>query len=242
MSLTILIKSSSVNSLTFLGTEPCGILPYIEMGETEGVSTFSLPMTDDTLSQPISIDVIFPMGNYIESHVHVCIGVIKPPYLIHLLTKTLFLQVGENGYFTFNGFSGFSPFFFHEGSLPLVAPFFTDVDTSVGVGEVEYEVHTEATSRTILSDVSNLINNCTGKQFIGTWLLVATWEDVPAYGEDPTVVSYNSKTYLNFHLYNFCPVDQHIPGYSCDRLNKFLCSFHLLLWRPVILVWCCDWI
>ena len=63
------------------------------------------------------------------------------------------------------------------------------MDIYYGFGQIEYEIHTEAISGTILSDVNKLINNCTGKQFTGTWLLVATWKDVPAFYQDPNIVS-----------------------------------------------------
>ena len=51
-------------------TEPCGILPYIALGVTEGVDTLSVPAFDDGVSEPI--DVAFPIGYSIEPLVQVC--------------------------------------------------------------------------------------------------------------------------------------------------------------------------
>lgn len=70
-----------------------------------------------------------------------------------------------------------------------MAPFFTDIDISSGVGQVGYEIHTGATSAGVLSQVNELINNCTKKAFNGNWLLVASWEDVPRYGGSINMVS-----------------------------------------------------
>ena len=49
------------------------------------------------------------------------------------------MQVGTNGYFTFDGFSGYEPFLFNESSTQsLVAPFFSGVDILNGIGETNY--------------------------------------------------------------------------------------------------------
>ena len=61
----------------------------------------------------------------------------------------------------------------------MVAPFFTDIDITSGVGQINYEVHTEATSLSILSRVNSLINHHAQTEFNGVWLLVATWDGVP---------------------------------------------------------------
>ena len=100
-----------------------------------------------------------------------------------------FLQVGTNGYFTFTEFVGFSSFLFYENTtLPLVAPFFTDIDISNGVGEIYYEIHTAATSQSILSQVNSLINEQAETNFNGRWMLVAKWDNVPPYGGSSNVV------------------------------------------------------
>ena len=96
-------------------------------------------------------------------------------------------QVGTNGYFTFNEFSGY--FIDGNDSVALVAPFFTDIDISQGVGRIDYEIHTEATSEAILHEVNSLVNEHAQTEFNGKWMLVATWDDVPPYG-DTSVVSF----------------------------------------------------
>ena len=98
-------------------------------------------------------------------------------------------QVGTNGYFTFDGFTGFSPFTFNENTTQsLVAPFFTDIYISTGVGQINYEIHTPTTSQAILSQVNSLISNYAQTQFDGVWLLVAAWDGVP-HISDTNIVS-----------------------------------------------------
>ena len=58
-----------------------------------------------------------------------------------------------------------------------MAPFFTDIDIS-HVGQINYEVHAEATSQSILSRVNSLINLHAQTEFNGEWMLVATWDGV----------------------------------------------------------------
>ena len=73
-------------------------------------------------------------------------------------------------------FTGYSPFIFNENTTQsLVAPFFTDIYISGGVGQINYEIHTVTTS---LSEVNSLINEHTQTEFNGEWLLVATWDNV----------------------------------------------------------------
>ena len=99
-----------------------------------------------------------------------------------------YTQVGTNGYFTFDGFTGYSPFIFNENTTQsLVAPFFTDIDISEGVGQIDYEIHTLTTSQSILSEVNSLINEHTQTEFNGEWLLVATWDNVPPFGDNSIV-------------------------------------------------------
>ena len=68
-----------------------------------------------------------------------------------------------------------------------MAPFFTDIDISVGIGQIQYEIHTENTSEFILSQVNSLINEQAQTEFNGEWLLVATWDDVPPFGDNSIV-------------------------------------------------------
>ena len=92
------------------------------------------------------------------------------------------MQVGTNGYFTFQYFTSFAPFIFNENTTQsLVAPFFTDIDIGQG-GQIDYEIHTVTTSQSILSEVNSLINEHTQTEFSGEWLLVATWDNVAPFG------------------------------------------------------------
>jgi hypothetical protein len=100
------------------------------------------------------------------------------------------VYVGTNGYFTFDGsFTGFIPFPFNKRNISLAAPFFTDIDIGLGIGQIEYEIHTETTSQEIFAEVSTLIRNHTQKQFEGKWMVVATWEDVPAFAGNYNITS-----------------------------------------------------
>ena len=72
----------------------------------------------------------------------------------------------------------------------MVAPFFTDIDITSGVGQINYEVHTEATSLSLLSCVNSLINYHAQTEFNGVWLLVATWDGVPLNSDTSIVRVY----------------------------------------------------
>ena len=95
----------------------------------------------------------------------------------------IILQVGTNGYFTFEMYTGYIPFLFNENSsISLVAPFFTDIDIEYNMdGQINYEIHTIDTSESIISQINSIVNTYANTEFYGEWLLVATWEDVPPY-------------------------------------------------------------
>ena len=98
------------------------------------------------------------------------------------------MQVGTNGYFTFAEFDGYSPFLFDESTdIPIVAPFFTDIDISDGIGQINYETHTRSTSEYAISQVDSVINQQAETDFSGRWMLVATWDGVPPFGDTSTV-------------------------------------------------------
>ena len=98
--------------------------------------------------------------------------------------------MGTNGYFTFDLFDGFSPFHFNEfRSISVVAPFFADIDISRGIGEINYEIHTDVTSQSIISRIDSLISEHMQIEFNGKWLLVAQWDGVPQFGGDVNIVS-----------------------------------------------------
>ena len=113
-------------------------------------------------------------------------------YINHFFARDI-PQVGTNGYFTFQAFRGYTPFIFNENTtLSLVAPFFTDIDISRGVGQIIYENHTLSTSKDLISKVDSIINKKTQANFKGKWMLVATWEDVPQYGSYYNIVRFPS--------------------------------------------------
>ena len=80
-----------------------------------------------------------------------------------------------------------------------MAPFFTDIDISNGVGTIYYETHTRATSEYILDGVNSVINEQAETDFYGEWMLVATWSGVPPFGDTSVVSSY--LLYLLHHLF-----------------------------------------
>ena len=102
------------------------------------------------------------------------------------------LQVGTNGYFSFDKvFTDYTPYEFPGSSkVSLVSPFFSDIDTSYGTGIIRYEVHTLSQSPTVLAEVSRIINEHTGEAFAGSWLLLAEWRNVPEYGRSQRIVSF----------------------------------------------------
>lgn len=90
------------------------------------------------------------------------------------------LQVSTNGLFSFS-----RPFTFHDAHLfPdsrfnfIVAPFWSDIDISTGVGNVSYEVHT---SSDVLNWVSTFVSQHQQTNFTGEWMIVAEWRDVPQH-------------------------------------------------------------
>ena len=98
--------------------------------------------------------------------------------------------MATNGYFTFDFFNDYSPFIFDESSRrSLVAPFFADIDISGGIGAINYEIHNDVTSQSIISRIDSVISEHMQIEFHGKWLLVAQWDGVPEYGGDINTVS-----------------------------------------------------
>ena len=199
------------------------VMPYIELGLTD---TQYVPSQDDGTSSPIYVD--FPFGGQIEPVIYVC--------NIHYITTVLCIrlqwysvQVGTNGYFTFDGFTGYSPFLFNENSsVSLVAPFFTDIDISSGIGEISYEVHNGTVSEPVLTSVDSLINEYMQTDFHGEWLLVAKWDNVPHISDGFNV----GVLYLAGESYfYYCPLyispDKHISGDINNRLFPIVCCVHI---------------
>ena len=58
----------------------------------------------------------------------------------------------------------------------VVSPFFSENDPSSG--SISYEIHQGGSSQTILSTVNQIVNQHTNASFNGSWVLVATWNNV----------------------------------------------------------------
>ena len=178
-------------------------MPYITLGVTDGVDTLSAPSDDDAVSAAVRITMGFPFGNF----THTAVYVSPSPFGRHTGYMKLFIeqcrvlgimldiflsQVCTNGYFVFDHvLTSFIPYLFDGfDTYSLVAPFFNDIDISRGVGQIRYEIHTTASSEYLLSNVSKLINEHTGMEFSGEWLLIAEWRDAPAFSQPLDIVSY----------------------------------------------------
>ena len=111
------------------------------------------------------------------------------------------LQVGTNGYFSFGTRQTvYRPSLFSSTSTPnyLVAPFWADINTNIH-GSISYEVHTTSagsSSTALLNRVNTFITNQQNIQFSGTWMLMASWNQVSQLGGSSSVVSS-----LHGHMY-----------------------------------------
>ena len=104
------------------------------------------------------------------------------------------MQVGTNGYFSFGRpVAIHSPSLFPNTFNYLVAPFWADIDiTEPDGGEIYYQVHSRGSnsvSDELLDEVSVFVSNSQQTVFNGSWMLVATWDQVKAYSGDPFNVS-----------------------------------------------------
>lgn len=90
----------------------------------------------------------------------------------------------SNGYFSFEREAHLSniPVFPESTAYSyLVAPYWLNFNTHHGT--VSYEVHSGVSG--LISVVNNFIQQQDDKDFVGTWMLVATFEDVPQ--QDDTI-------------------------------------------------------
>ena len=96
-----------------------------------------------------------------------------------------FMQVATDGYFSLDGYHYLPSTPTHTDTIidyPLVAPYWTDSDVTVGIGSIDYEIHTSETSQHILSSIDSIINEHMETEFHGEWILLAEWNNVPQYG------------------------------------------------------------
>ena len=100
------------------------------------------------------------------------------------------MQVGTNGLISFGGpITDFSPSLFPLEHNFIVAPFWSDVDISNGVGRIRYEVHTTSSvGSTFLSNVSQFIQEQMNTSFTGQWMLLVEWDEVPQFAGSLSVV------------------------------------------------------
>ena len=98
------------------------------------------------------------------------------------MVMTSFLQVNTNGIISMEyPFTCFDPVLFpYYYSVYLVAPFWADVDIYEGVGNISYQVY--STGSPLLDTVSTIISDEENITFIGHWMLVAEWNNVPEFG------------------------------------------------------------
>jgi len=109
---------------------------------------------------------------------------------IHVITFPL--QVSSNGILFFGNQTTPccpSPFPGSHDLDCIVAPYWTNISLSGGIGTVSYEIHTPTSSPALLSAVHSFIHQKEHNKFAGTWMLVTEWRDVPQSGSSTSLVS-----------------------------------------------------
>ena len=100
---------------------------------------------------------------------------------------TIISQVTTKGYFSlkFVDMADYNPKLFPSPTGPnyIVAPFWSDIDIRDD-GEIYYQVHSRGSntvSDELLHEVSVFISYSQQAVFSGSWMLVATWDQVKAF-------------------------------------------------------------
>ena len=130
-------------------------------------------------------------------------------------------------------------------NLPLVAPFWGDVDTR-GSGEVFFR---QTNNQSLLASVGTQIQMSfmDSLQFLPTSLFIATWINVGYYDMHTELVRFlwyvtNRKLFkyftMTFSSQNH--TDQHISGYLGNKWNKIICPFSIY-WPTVGPCWSSHW-
>ena len=89
-----------------------------------------------------------------------------------------YLQVSTNGSFIFDS----SEIYDENEYTRVVNPFLSVNDPSTG--SISYEVHQNNGSHNdIFSHVNSIINGRENTSFSGSWILIATWDNVQQYGK-----------------------------------------------------------
>ena len=95
--------------------------------------------------------------------------------------------MGSNGVLSFGrSFSEFTPQRFPYGDIPLIAPYWTDIDLRGGVGNVRYTVYTIESGSSYIDQVNEFIHVATVEaidiNFNATTMLVSQWINVCPFG------------------------------------------------------------
>ena len=79
-----------------------------------------------------------------------------------------------------------APFPFGESRIPIIAPYWTDLDLTQS--SVYYNTYHRITDgqrgETLLSLVSQRVSEYASEDFSGQWMLVGTWSKVPLYSSE----------------------------------------------------------
>ena len=94
---------------------------------------------------------------------------------------------------------GFPTYFsFLPPSTPsFIASFWLTGDITVGRGNVSYEVHTTSTS--LLRQVSDYVSRNQSVPFVGSWMMIAFWSEVP----EKFVTSVSSISMIHVYIYKY---------------------------------------
>lgn len=135
-----------------------------------------------------------------------------------------------NGYFSFGREIQLpSPVLFPESVLynHLVAPFWTNYNQTQS-GSISYEVHSTATGLT--SIVNNFIRQEGEEDFLGTWMMVATFNELSLLDSTAYEVMVLPSMLLIILLSPNIFLDKHLPGDHHHQWESVLWCVHLPLW------------
>ena len=107
----------------------------------------------------------------------------------------------------------------------LVAPYWVNSDIRQS-GKISYEVHSRMTG--LLSTVNNFIHQ-QDEYFVGTWMLAATFSEVPLLDS----IFYEVMSKIGELLYPVTCIfslDKHFPGDNYHQWKPVIRCFHLSLW------------
>lgn len=145
-----------------------------------------------------------------------------------------------DGYFSFGRAATCCPSIAinNSNSDYIVAPFEADTNIGSGQGSVAYEVHNSSINSHPLSRVNTFIRQQMQNKFVGNWMLVAEWRNVPQSGQANTIVrQYGlSETQLLTSLV----VDKYFPRDCHNQRLSVVHSVSLPLWQSAVVRQCCN--